>query len=1347
VVFEGDETFNVNLTGVTNASIDAGSSAATVTIIDNEVEPSVSIAGFTIAEGDAVDAPVATLTLQLTGASQTAVTVQFDTNDVDTVAGGTLTLGEDDYNAIAGGIATFDAGATTTTINVTLNGDEVFEGDETFTVDLSNPVGAALGGDSVATVTIIDDEALPGVSIAGLSITESDAVDDPIATLTLQLTGASQTVVEVNFNTTDVTAEAGGVLTLGADDYDAIAGGLVTFAPGSTTATIDVTLNGDEVFEGDETFTVDLLTPSGATLVPDSSSATVTIGDDEIEPEIDITGFTIAEGNAVGAPIATLTLQMSSASQSVVSVNFDTANGTAVADGVLANGADDYNAITGGLATFAPGSTTATIDVTLNGDGVFEGNETFNVNLSTPSGASLANSSATVTIIDDETSPNIAILGTTVDEGDAGPTIATFTVGLDTPSGTPVTVNFESFDGSAAQAPGFGGNDYESVAGTLTFAPGQTLQTIEVTVNGDTNFEADENFTVDLSGENGAILVVGTATGGITNDDDPPTAIVGDTSVLEGDAGTSDLVFEVSLTGVNTSAPVTVTYQVTPGTAAVGIDYVDPGVGTVFFPFGSTETTQLVTVQVNGDVAFEDDETLSLELTGITAGGQLGADTVGVGTIVNDDDPATYDFAQATYAAVEGNTPDTTNVVVQVDRSGDTTVETTVDVQLASGDPAATVGTDFTAGPISVTFAPTEVSQLVTVEVIGDDVFEQDEVISLSFGNFGPGVNGQSGATRPTAEITIQDDDPQPPTYNFNRATYQINEGNATRTVNLVQVLRTGDDLSVTSTADVVFSNGPAPAAVAGVDYTGGTFTVTFDPGETSAIVPIEVLGDETVEPDENFTLSLENFSGDGIAGFDNTVATVTLRNDDNVPIFEFQRANYRVLESDINRTVDLVQVVRSGLTNAAASVDVRLVGQTATAGQDFTGGLISLNFAANETIQTVPIEILGDDLVETDETVRLSFTNFTNGGISGAVNLSTLTIADDDETVEPPPTEVPVYNFGSFRYEIAEGNARRRVRIVEVQRSGNTDIASSVVVRGESFGINGATPGSDFYPGPYRVRFAAGETVQRVPLAIFGDRRVERDERARLTFTSFTNDGEAGLRNRTIVILTNDDGQLPDRNFPPRTPGCVEGERIVGNAQNNVLRGARDNDTILGRAGNDRLAGFRCDDTLLGGFGNDILFGGSQNDILRGQAGNDRLLGGTGIDLLDGGIGRDTLLGQAGNDRLLGGAGDDRIEGGLGNDLIIGGGGSDTLIGGAGRDIFFYNSLVQGIDAIEDFQPGIDRINLRRLGISRSDISIEPSIGLGFSGSTVVSVRGRELIVLEGIETDDLSLRRDFLV
>ncbi|MCP3978681.1 MAG: hypothetical protein GY716_05020, partial [bacterium] len=185
-----------------------------------------------------------------------------------------------------------------------------------------------------------------------------------------------------------------------------------------------------------------------------------TINNDDTPPSLSINDVPVAEGNS-GSTNATFTVTLNAVSGKTVTVNYASADNTATtAD-------SDYTSASGTL-TFNPGVTTQTVDVPVNGDAKDEDNETYYVNLSGPSNATISDSQGLGTINNDDTPPSLSINDVPVTEGNSGSANATFTVTLNAVSGKTVTVNYASADNTATTAD----SDYTSASGTLTFNPG-----------------------------------------------------------------------------------------------------------------------------------------------------------------------------------------------------------------------------------------------------------------------------------------------------------------------------------------------------------------------------------------------------------------------------------------------------------------------------------------------------------------------------------------------------------------------------------------------------------------------------------------------------------------------------------------------------------------------------------------------------------------------------------------------------------------------------------------------------------------------------------------------------------
>jgi len=226
--------------------------------------------------------------------------------------------------------------------------------------------------------------------------------------------------------------------------------------------------------------------------------------------------------------------------------------------------------------------------------------------------------------------PTISIANASVQEGDAGTSTLVFEVTLSAASDGPVSAMYTTSDGSATA-----GADYAAISDTVIVSAGTTMQTINIDVLGDTAIESDETLMLTLSAASDATILQAAATGTILDDDSsvPPTISITNASVQEGDAGISNLVFEVTLSAA-TSDTVTAMYATSDGPAVAGVDYVATS-DTVAFAAGTT--MQTINIDVLGDTASEANETLKLTLS--SPSGASIARATATGTIIDDDGP------------------------------------------------------------------------------------------------------------------------------------------------------------------------------------------------------------------------------------------------------------------------------------------------------------------------------------------------------------------------------------------------------------------------------------------------------------------------------------------------------------------------------------------------------------------------------------------------------------------------------------------------------------------------------------------------------------------------------------
>ena len=313
------------------------------------------------------------------------------------------------------------------------------------------------------------------VSVADASAPEGDAGLSPLVFAVTRVGDASQ-AASVDYYTSDGTA-------MGDLDYKPVSGTL-DFLPNELTKTVAVQLIGDTDVEPDEVFYLNLAAPENVSIAKGMAMGTIVNDDTPIptptptptvipEPtptptpiELWVNNVAKAEGNS-GQTAFTFKVMLGPPSTSTVKVQYSTQNVTA------AKGSD-YVA-KGGVLTFAPGETTKTVTVLVNGDTKVEGDERFFLNLFDASGASIVVGTGEGKILnDDAPTPtprpgvSIAVNDESELEGNAGLRPITFKVWLDRASTQTVSVHFATANGTA-----IAGSDYNATSGTITFAPGR----------------------------------------------------------------------------------------------------------------------------------------------------------------------------------------------------------------------------------------------------------------------------------------------------------------------------------------------------------------------------------------------------------------------------------------------------------------------------------------------------------------------------------------------------------------------------------------------------------------------------------------------------------------------------------------------------------------------------------------------------------------------------------------------------------------------------------------------------------------------------------------------------------
>ena len=294
------------------------------------------------------------------------------------------------------GTLTWAAGDTSPkTFNVVIKGDPTVDDPQEFLfINLTNAVNATIVGSAPqASGDILNGTT--GIAISNVTATEGN-VGTKTFNFTVSRTGLATGATSVKFATANgVTNPA----TAGSDYVGKT--GTITWAPNDTAnKTVSITVNGDTTVEKDETFFVNLTNPVGGTIIHGQGLGTI-LNDDT---SISINNVSVTKGNS-GTKTLTFTVTRSGVSPGVpvgaASVKFATANGTTNP----ATAGSDYVAKTGTISWAANDTAAKTISITINGDTIVEKDETFFVNLSSASGATIARGQGLGTILNDDTAP------------------------------------------------------------------------------------------------------------------------------------------------------------------------------------------------------------------------------------------------------------------------------------------------------------------------------------------------------------------------------------------------------------------------------------------------------------------------------------------------------------------------------------------------------------------------------------------------------------------------------------------------------------------------------------------------------------------------------------------------------------------------------------------------------------------------------------------------------------------------------------------------------------------------------------------------------------------------------
>ena len=1038
---ESNETLSLSITPSAGSVTTA---TATMTVLDDDQSNwAISTAASAVSEAVGTVA----LTVERTGASPAATIVL-------TTAGGTAVAGSDYTGATQ--TLTFAAGEMSKSVNVAVTDDASVEPNESFNATLS---GASAGNIATSSITVeIQDNEQSVWSVAANSDSILEGAGN--ASFTVSRTGATAAGTIV-FATAGVSATSA--------DFTSV-NQTLTFADGELSKTVTVALTGDSLLETTETFQGSIQGASSGTIA--TGTATVSIIDDEqdtwrISTVDNLASTSVSEGATSVAVLVTREGPASAAATIVVA----TGGGSATAG-------SDYTGVNQTL-TFAAGETQKTVSIALTDDSAPEPNESFNVSISTASAGTLGSqTSVAVELTDNEQ----ALWSVSADQASVSEAAgsAAFTVTRSGKTDVAATIVVSSGGGEATA-----GSDYTSVNQTLTFAAGQTQQTVQVAIGQDSALESNETFSLTLSSPSAGNIE--TASASLTiNDDDQSTWSIAANASAPIDEGAGSSSFTVTRSGAtNNSATVVVNAGGGSATGGMANDY-DNTQRTLTFAAG--ETAKVISVSINNDLLLESVETFNASLTSVSTGVVDSAAASATVTLMDNDNVIWAVVADAQSINEAGGQAGFT-----VSRTGN--VQQTDTIVFSTGAGTAVAGSDFTATTQTLTFAAGETSKAVSVAVLDDSNAETNKTLQGI-------INGQSNGTIETANaiVTIMDDDQS--IWTIAQDTDSLSEGAGS---NGYTVSRSGA-YGATATI-VVSSSGGTATAGATDDYTALAQTLTFAPGQTTQRVNVSVRDDFLMESLETFNVSLSAASTGTI---ETSAVTTTLIDNDNMSW------SVAVQSSPLSEGAGsaVFTVARAGDIASIETVEFYTQSQTASAPGRYSAVSQTLTFAVGQASQSVNVALNDNATSDTSGTFLGIIRNPSGGTIDTTANIASVQVDDNDQSI---------WSISAIAQTVDEGAGTAGFKVL---RTGDISQAATIVVASTGGAANPvATAGSDYTALNSTLTFAAGEASKVVNVALTDDLAAEVNETLRVSISAPSVGAldSASVSGAVVTLLDND--------------------------------------------------------------------------------------------------------------------------------------------------------------------------------------------------------------------------------
>ena len=1018
-VLDGNRTVSLWLTNPQGGAVLGGRTNSVLTIVDNEVATAGKLQFATRSNSVAEAGKVVTLTINRVGGSVGTVTANYATTNGTAIAG---------LNYVAtNGSVVFAPGILSKTITVPILNDSLYESNEVFSVTLTGTSGgAALGTNSTTQVGIVNDDF--GGTFA---FKQSSYVTNENSTnfvVTVVRTGGTASGVTVDYYTQDGSAVSG-VRYYGTN-------GTLSFGSNELSKTFVIGITNDLIPDGNVSFTAVLTNATGGAKVSTNAAlntATFTILDDESSVSFSNATYSLSEA---GGKLTVIAVR-SGALITPVSVDFNTAD-------ITATSSANYGA-TNGTLTFPAHVSAKSFTVNITNNTVVDGNHTFLVQLANPQGGTQLGtvSNAVVTIVDDDRGGAISFGATNFVVSAAG-TNAVVSIVRSNGIASGVAVGLVLTDGTATA-----GVNYSNVSQTLTFNAGETNKKVLLPIINDGLAHASQNFFLMLTNPAGgaSLGVRPNATVTITNNEAGGVISFTRTnfSALE---NTTNFLINVRRSG-GKAGGVTVDFYTQNGTATDGVRYIGTN-GSL--TFGPGETNKTIAVGIINDFIVNGNQSFNLVLANAGGGATLAPTNIATLTVI--DDESSIGFSSPTYTVNE--TAGTLTVTVV--RNG--ALLTPVTVGYSETDASAQNEVNFIA-TTNTLFFPTNVSsKTFTVPIIHDTRDQGDLSFNLWLFNptGGTQINDNNHAT---ATIIEADSDG---VVGFSTNSYSVSDSGTNAIITIVRT----NGLSSGSQVDFVTTDG---SALAGIDYTNATQTLTFNAGVTSLKVQVPITKQTTVQPNKTLTLALVNPTGHlAINSSLGTASLNILENKNNVSI---QTATYNVNKTDSNAVITLV---RNGLLTSQATVSYSTANGTALTPADYHATSGTATFGPGVSSKTILVPIVNNLSRSGDTTFSFRIASPV-GTTLGAVTNSTVNILDGGTTS----------SFISLSTDFYTVNKTNPYAIVTLNRTGGLSTSTAVDITTADGTASSLTSGygRDYISIFNTVTFAPGASSTNVSIPL----------------------------------------------------------------------------------------------------------------------------------------------------------------------------------------------------------------------------------------------------------------------